>query len=440
VVAFLTWLYSKITQVTNIVVTWYDFIKYWAVTLFWTAVWFFSTLLNKTAYQIAVLQANTKKVVLDWYSDVSYWVNTAKVKLKDAIDWWWDKAKKLAKDWYSYFDWYVNTVYTALKDFKDNWLTGAKLIATTWKDYLDWYVNTVYTALKDFKDNWLAGAKLIATTWKDYLDWYVNTVYTALKDFKDNWLAGAKIIATTWYDGIRLLVTLWLEGIRLLVTQLLNEIQWLTGTAFPFLLDLINNLYATLATLARSYSGSIVSFFDDPLNMILAMLESVIWKWAEWLLAVLLGGVNVEPPPRPDFGGGAPPGGPPPGPGPGTGQVIWPVSSRRISGYRFENPPGHHGVDIGVALGDAVWSCRDGTVTFAGWDTTGYGNKVDVQHTGGWWSRYGHLQYIYVHAGQTVRQGQTLATGDNTGNSTGNHLHLEIRYNGAYVDPLTVMD
>jgi hypothetical protein len=397
-------------------------------------------LYNRLVYLGATVYGKLTNFADNWYAAVGWYVNTVRSALSDFVNNWRTGAKIIATAWYNAIDWYVNTARDALRDFKNNWLAGAKIIATAWFAGISWYVNTVRDALSDFVNNWRAGAKILATLWFAGIDWYVNTARDALRDFKNNWLAGAKIIATTWYDGIRLLVTLWLEGIRLLVTQLLNEIQWLTGTAFPFLLDLINNLYATLATLARSYSGSIVSFFDDPLNMILAMLESVIWKWAEWLLAVLLGGVNVEPPPRPDFGGGAPPGGPPPGPGPGTGQVIWPVSSRRISGYRFENPPGHYGVDIGVALGDAVWSCRDGTVTFAGWDTTGYGNKVDVQHTGGWWSRYGHLQYIYVHAGQTVRQGQTLATGDNTGNSTGNHLHLEIRYNGAYVDPLTVMD
>jgi murein DD-endopeptidase MepM/ murein hydrolase activator NlpD len=65
--------------------------------------------------------------------------------------------------------------------------------------------------------------------------------------------------------------------------------------------------------------------------------------------------------------------------------------------------------------------------------------KVDIQHDGGWWSRYGHLGKIYVRVGANVTQGQTIGTCDNSGNSTGPHLHLEIKKDGAYVDPLLVL-
>jgi murein DD-endopeptidase MepM/ murein hydrolase activator NlpD len=182
-------------------------------------------------------------------------------------------------------------------------------------------------------------------------------------------------------------------------------------------------------------------FFLSPVTAILAWVEPVLWSWLEWLLSTWLGGVHFQPPPRPETWPGAPPGGEiPPGPGPGTGELIWPCTTRRISGYTFENPPGHHGIDIGTPTGETIWSIKGGTIAAIGREALGYGNRVDIEHPGGWWSRYAHLQYIYVNVGQQVGQGQTIATADNTGNSTGPHLHFELKLNGAYVNPIGNLD
>ena len=75
-----------------------------------------------------------------------------------------------------------------------------------------------------------------------------------------------------------------------------------------------------------------------------------------------------------------------------------------------------------------------GTVTRAGW-LGSYGYVIYIQHPGGRETRYGHLSKILVSAGQQVSQGQKIALSGNTGNSTGPHLHFELRINGTPVDP-----
>jgi murein DD-endopeptidase MepM/ murein hydrolase activator NlpD len=76
-------------------------------------------------------------------------------------------------------------------------------------------------------------------------------------------------------------------------------------------------------------------------------------------------------------------------------------------------------------------------VTFAGGDTCcSYGLYVIIDHGNGYSTLYGHLSQINVAAGQTVAQGQVLGLGGRTGYATGNHLHFEVRINGAPTDPL----
>ena len=121
---------------------------------------------------------------------------------------------------------------------------------------------------------------------------------------------------------------------------------------------------------------------------------------------------------------------------------IWPVSGGYITssfGRRKQPKAGastnHPGIDIGVPIGTSVSATSGGTVITAGWQS-GYGNVVYIQHPGGLVSRYGHLSRILVKTGQSVSQGQKIALSGNTGNSTGPHLHFEMRMNGVAVNPL----
>lgn len=94
----------------------------------------------------------------------------------------------------------------------------------------------------------------------------------------------------------------------------------------------------------------------------------------------------------------------------------------------------HTGLDISVPVGTAVVAAADGKVTFAGF-VGDYGYNVQIQHTGGLLTLYGHLSRPLVRVGQQVSQGQVIALSGNSGISTGPHLHYEIRLNGTPVDP-----
>jgi LysM repeat protein len=116
----------------------------------------------------------------------------------------------------------------------------------------------------------------------------------------------------------------------------------------------------------------------------------------------------------------------------GTGTFVYPVSSRNFT-QRFWY--GHPGVDIALAEGSGVFASDTGTVTFAGWNIYGYGNLIVVNHGNGFETFYGHLSGINVFPGQVVNQGQVIGAVGNTGNSSGPHIHFEIRLNGNHDDP-----
>jgi murein DD-endopeptidase MepM/ murein hydrolase activator NlpD len=98
--------------------------------------------------------------------------------------------------------------------------------------------------------------------------------------------------------------------------------------------------------------------------------------------------------------------------------------------------PGHTGVDIAVDTGTQVHSTISGKVLFAGWNDQGYGNLVIVQN-GDYKTYYAHLSSIPVAAGQTVQQGEVIGLSGSTGNSTGPHVHYEVRKDNTPIDPAT---
>ncbi|MFF3551846.1 peptidoglycan DD-metalloendopeptidase family protein [Streptomyces tsukubensis] len=98
----------------------------------------------------------------------------------------------------------------------------------------------------------------------------------------------------------------------------------------------------------------------------------------------------------------------------------------------------HTGVDFAVPTGTSVRSIGPGTVVSAGW-AGAYGNEVVVKHTDGTYSQYAHLSSLSVSAGQSVGGGQQIGLSGSTGNSSGPHLHLEVRTGPAYgsdIDPV----
>lgn len=126
--------------------------------------------------------------------------------------------------------------------------------------------------------------------------------------------------------------------------------------------------------------------------------------------------------------------------GGGTGAMIWPVNGVITSPYGYRTHPifgttiYHSGIDIGVDYGTPVQAADGGTVVEAGW-VSGYGYAVVIDHGNGLSTLYGHNQELAVSAGQSVSQGQVIAYAGSTGNSTGPHVHFEVRANGDPVDP-----
>jgi murein DD-endopeptidase MepM/ murein hydrolase activator NlpD len=101
----------------------------------------------------------------------------------------------------------------------------------------------------------------------------------------------------------------------------------------------------------------------------------------------------------------------------------------------------HRGVDLSAGCRSPVFAAGPGTVLSAGWDTTGYGNQVTIDHGGGLTSTYGHMPDggVMVAAGTVVKAGDQIGMEGSTGRSTGCHVHFEIRLDGQSIDPLAFM-
>jgi murein DD-endopeptidase MepM/ murein hydrolase activator NlpD len=124
---------------------------------------------------------------------------------------------------------------------------------------------------------------------------------------------------------------------------------------------------------------------------------------------------------------------------PGTTAIgfSWPAAGKLTSRFGRRWGRMHKGIDIAGPVGTPINAAADGTVISAGWNSGGYGNLVELKHSDGTTTRYGHNSRISVSVGQTVRQGQQLAEMGSTGHSTGSHLHFEIRpTGGSAVNPI----
>lgn len=115
--------------------------------------------------------------------------------------------------------------------------------------------------------------------------------------------------------------------------------------------------------------------------------------------------------------------------------LIRPVSGTITSRFGYRRSGMHTGLDIAAPTGTNIKAVADGTVTYSGRSSTGYGKYIIISHGNGVQTYYAHCSALYVQAGTKVKQGQVIAAVGSTGNSTGPHLHLEIRVNGACQNP-----
>jgi murein DD-endopeptidase MepM/ murein hydrolase activator NlpD len=143
--------------------------------------------------------------------------------------------------------------------------------------------------------------------------------------------------------------------------------------------------------------------------------------------------VLLQPDAMVDTGGGS-------GPGIGIGSVhlSWPLSGPITSGFGNRWGRHHDGIDLGVPTGRPIGAAAAGRVTYASW-MSGYGNCTIIDHGGGVSTLYGHQSKLKVHVGQSVSRGQVIGLVGSTGNSTGPHLHFEVRIGGTAHNPLTYL-
>lgn len=126
--------------------------------------------------------------------------------------------------------------------------------------------------------------------------------------------------------------------------------------------------------------------------------------------------------------------------GQSSGSMLWPISGPITSEYGWRTHPifgtakFHSGLDIGGDYGELVLAADGGVVIYAGW-VSGYGNTVIIDHGGGLSSLYAHNDSLTVSGGEAVAKGQTIAYCGSTGNSTGPHVHFEVRQDGEPVSP-----
>ena len=182
-----------------------------------------------------------------------------------------------------------------------------------------------------------------------------------------------------------------------------------------------------LADVAKKYKGELRTMLELEYNNIASATAAPV----SGTMVMIPGGEKEYQPRTVSIGGqtvivNAPKGG---------GRFMWPAQGY-ISTFFGEN--GHRGIDIatrGTTPGAPIYASDAGVVVLSGWNG-GFGNCVIVDHGNGYQTLYGHLSALYPQQGQNVRRGQAIGKMGSTGNSTGVHLHFEISYQGALVDPL----
>ena len=121
----------------------------------------------------------------------------------------------------------------------------------------------------------------------------------------------------------------------------------------------------------------------------------------------------------------------------GSGAFAWPSGQHVLSGNDYWS--GHLGIDIAGVLGDGVYAADAGVIVFSGWAYGGYGYMVMIDHGNGYQTLYAHLNVASARCGQSVFTGTYIGAIGSTGNSTGPHLHFEVRYLGGFINPWYVL-
>lgn len=225
-------------------------------------------------------------------------------------------------------------------------------------------------------------------------------------------------------------INIWLSPIRWIISFrdfILELKEFWTLENKTRLITLITQLFSFLIDLAT-----------HPLKTFIAVIEPVFLTLFSYLVAYALGTEKYELPEFPDWLNWTNENGNGVDPGKAKLNLGKPLKSLYVTGYRFNKPPGHMGLDLGVERGQRVFAMHSGTIEYVARAFVGYGHQVTIGG-GNWWTRYAHLLTVKVSKGQAISKGEVIGTGNSTGNSSGDHLHLEIKYKGSFTDPEKIL-
>ncbi|MEQ8173790.1 MAG: M23 family metallopeptidase [Syntrophomonadaceae bacterium] len=121
-----------------------------------------------------------------------------------------------------------------------------------------------------------------------------------------------------------------------------------------------------------------------------------------------------------------------------TAFFTWPIRGAITSSYGWRSSGFHHGTDISARYGDSIQAAAAGVVAYTGYNGV-YGKMIVIEHSDGSETLYAHLSSIGVSTGQRVKRGEAIGKIGTTGNSTGPHLHFEVKKGRKYVNPVNVL-
>ena len=339
-------------------------------------------------------------------------------------------AVNVSNSFAAVYSWVVSLtrgILNTAKSYALNLVNNTK----TWFSGLLYSVKKSLTAFIENVRSFAQGLYDKSIAWINTKIAWLNGLLSARLDTLKGWVIGFISAQITR-------VRSWAEGTFSDIHKSLKELQDYLPLAKSLLVLLTAANLARLADLLKRIYGLLFVFASNPLVFFYGLLRGTFESFLCYVLAYGLGTEEAELPPWPTWGGAG-------------GEIVYPevipgvyepsglispLAHLWISGYTFG--PTHHAVDLGAILGEPVYAMHEGVITEAGWSNVGYGFDVVVSGSE-WWSRYAHLLSIQVMVGQPVAAGDVLGAANSTGNSTGNHLHLEIKRGGNWVDPVTVL-
>ncbi len=349
--------------------------------------------------------------------------------IKNVIAWFGDRFSEFL-DTVSNFWTYLSNITTSLWNSVVAWVQTASDNIAAWVNGLIAGVNQAITDVYTW----------IGTAIKNSQDFIAGVINGAIEGVK-TWVTGLWTGLSSWFTQAIADVKAWFTGVADGIAAALNGLGDEVNKRIPFIDSLMTLLsggyWDILKNLITGLYNNLSAFAKDPIGFLLGVLWNVFLQFLEYLLGYALGAVDSQLPPLPVWGNSGS-GGTIPDLPPGLeGQLIKPVTPLWVSGNTYNNPAGHYGADFGLTNGQEVYASHSGVVLVAEWSNVGYGFNVVIANDR-LWSRYAHLKAFRVTAGQTVVAGQVIGSGDTTGNSTGNHLHFELKVGGKFVDPVAV--